>query len=147
MIQPFKTKKETTMTTKFTKHLSPLAELLTFKVQWCGKIIEQDFDNIEFYCSNGKIHLFPHSSDYCGDEPDESIGYYSAPKFVVTKKKTEQINQYFKTKNYPLESCFFSHSPMSELFIKGFRNFSGRNEVVPLESILDDVLSILWSEE
>ena len=133
--------------TSITKHFSPFPELTTFKIQWGQQITEQHFYNIELYCSDGKIFIIPHYMEYGGDEPDESPGYYSAPAFVASKNKIERINQYFKTKNYPLKSYYTPHSPMNEFFIKGFRNFSNSDKVVPLEAILDDVLTILLSED
>ena len=92
MIQLFKTKKETTMTTKFTKHLSPLAELLTFKVQWCGKIIEQDFDNILLEYYDGKIDISSfHRNEYDENLEPEPLGFYSAPLFALRKRRIKSM--------------------------------------------------------
>ena len=146
MIQLFKTKKETTMTTKFTKHLSPLAELLTFKVQWCGKIIEQDFDNILLEYYDGKIDISSfHRNEYDENLEPEPLGFYSAPLFVCSEKKADKINDYFKANNYPLEVEYYKSS--SFIYINGFGNLFGQDKVIPLETIIDDVLNILLSED
>ena len=135
-------------TTSITKHFSPFPELITLKVQWGQQVTEQNFDTLELYCGrDDKIFVIPHCSEYGGDEPNESIGYYSAPAFIGSKNQIERINQYFKTKNYPLESNFIPYLPTGEILIKGFRNFSNSDKVVPLEAILDDVLAILLSED
>ena len=132
--------------TPITKHFSPFPELTTFKVQWGQQITEQNFDTLELYCGrNDKIFVIPRCSEYGSDEPNESIGYYSAPAFIGSKNQIERINQFFKTKNYPLESYFTPYLPTGEILIKGFRGFSNSNEVIQLETILDDVLAILLS--
>ena len=151
MIQLFKTKKETTMTTtSITKHLENLPELMTFKVQWNGKTVEQDFDNIMLNCEEGKIEITHfHRNEYDENSDPESLGFYSTPVFPAfscSDEKVNKINHYFQTNDYPLEISYYKMSP-ELVFINGFGNLFGSDKVITLETIIDDVFNILLSED
>ena len=151
MIQPFKTKRGNIMTTTLlTKHFSSLSKLMTFKIQWNGETVEQDFDNIMLNCEEGKIEITHfHRNEYDENSDPESLGFYSTPvfpAFICSDEKVNKINHYFQTNDYPLEISYYKMSP-ELVFIHGFSNLFGSDKVIQLETILDDVLAILMSED
>lgn len=130
--------------TSITKHLTPLPKLMTFKAQWSGETVEQDFDSVMLRCDKGKIYIYQY--EYDDDPESEPLRFYSAPEFTCTKEKVNKVNHYFQTNDYPLEISYYRTSP-ELVFINGFGNLFGSDKVIPLETIIDDVLAILLSED
>ena len=131
-------------TTSITKHLENLPELMTFKVQWNGETFEQDFESIMIRCDEDKIDIS--RNNYDDDSDHESFGFYSAPEFTCSDEKMNKVNNYFKANDYPFEMDYYTMSP-ELIFIHGFDNLFGSDKVIPLETIIDDVLAILLSED
>ena len=151
MIQPFKTKRKNTMTTTLlTKHFSSLSKLMTFKIQWNGETVEQDFDNIMLNCEEGRVEITHfHRNEYDENSDPESLGFYSVPLFPAfncSDERVNKINHYFKANELPFEVDYYKPSPYF-VFIHGFSNLFGSDKVIQLETILDDVLAILMSDD
>ena len=131
-------------TTSITKHFTKLPKLMTFRAQWNGEVAEQYFDSIMIRCDERKIDIY--LNHYDDDLDPESLGFYSAPKFACSDEKVNKVNHYFETNDYPFEIDYDTESPYL-VFIHGFNNFFGSDEIIPLETIIDDVLAILMSED
>ena len=129
-------------TTSITKHFNKLPKLMTFKAQWDGEVAEQDFARIMLKCNEEKIEIYKSKND----EDLESLGFYSSPKFSCSKEKVNKLDYYFLTYNYPFFIEFYN-TPDEIVFIDGFDNFWDSDEIIPLETIIDDVLAILMSED
>lgn len=118
----------------------------TFKVQWNYEIVEQDFDYIMLDCEDGKIEITAFHRDEDDDFEPESLGFYSSPEFACDYEKAYKINHYFKTKDYPLRIAYHIMSP-SVISIEGFGDLFESDEILPLNTIIDDVLEILLLED